>query len=166
MGAGKSSIGKRLADALTLRFVDADQELEARTGASVADIFACEGEAGFRRRESALLAELMQQRGLLLATGGGAVLAEANRKVLRDGGFVVYLQVSVAEQLRRLARDRSRPLLQRDDRAELLTQMASARDPLYQQVADLHFDTEAHSPERAYRELLSLLQQHWRATDA
>lgn len=160
MGAGKTSIGKRLAEKLGLRFVDADRELENRTGASIAQIFDCEGEAGFRRRESQLLAELLAEQNLLLATGGGVVLAAENRALLATRAFVVHLHVSVAGQLQRLARCRNRPLLQRPDREAALADMATIRTPLYAQLADLHFDTEGHSPDEAVHLLHSLLQQH------
>ncbi|MGY0505925.1 shikimate kinase [Luteimonas sp. e5] len=163
MGAGKTSIGKRLAELLAMRFVDADRELEARTGASVADIFAYEGEAGFRRRETALLADLLEHhKGLLIASGGGAVLAAENRRRMAERAFVVHLDVSVDQQLRRLARDRSRPLLLRDDREAALRALAVQRDPLYAAVADLRLDTDGLSPDQACAALLPLLPCKWR----
>ncbi len=161
MGAGKSSIGKRLAHAFDLVFVDADRVLETRTGASIADIFACEGEAGFRQRESRILAELLQAHGQLIATGGGVVLSPANRALLRREAFVVHLDVSVPEQLRRLGRDRSRPLLQREDRAAVLEAMAIERAPLYAEVARLRLDTDGCTPEQACRLLLPRIQSAW-----
>ncbi|MBL8273498.1 MAG: shikimate kinase, partial [Xanthomonadales bacterium] len=123
MGAGKSTIGRRLARHFGLAFIDLDDELEARTGASVKLIFELEGEAGFRARESALLAELAQADGRLLATGGGTVLDAGNRALLRSRGFVVWLRASVAQQLRRLERDRKRPLLGGPDRRARLEQL-------------------------------------------
>ncbi|RMH88639.1 shikimate kinase [Lysobacter pythonis] len=161
MGAGKTSIGRRLAEMLGLAFIDTDRMLETRTGASVSDIFTCEGEAGFRKRESAMLAELLAGHGQLIATGGGAVLAEANRAQLAAHGFVVHLGVSVEEQLGRLARDRTRPLLQRPDREQVLRDLASARASLYAEVADLTFDTDGQTPETACRMLLPLLRRQW-----
>lgn len=166
MGAGKSSIGKRLAHALSLEFVDADRVLEARTGATVADIFACEGEAGFRRRESALLEELLAGQGQLIATGGGVVLSPANRSLLAREAYVVHLDVSVAEQLKRLARDRTRPLLQREDREAVLQGMAADRAPFYAEVADLHLDTDGCTPDLACRLLLPRIQDAWRGVAA
>lgn len=166
MGAGKSSIGKRLAQALSLEFVDADRVLEARTGATVADIFACEGEAGFRRRESALLQELLASHGQLIATGGGAVLSADNRALLAREAYVIHLGVSVAEQLKRLARDRTRPLLQREDREAILHAMSTDRAPLYAEVADLHLDTDGCTPEQACRLLLPRIQHAWRGIAA
>lgn len=166
MGAGKSSIGKRLAHALTLEFVDADRVLEARTGASVAEIFACEGEAGFRRRESTLLAELLGGHGQLIATGGGVVLSAENRALLAREAYVIHLDVGVAEQLKRLARDRTRPLLQRPDREAVLQAMAAERAPFYAQVADLRLDTDGRTPDQACRLLLPRIREAWQGIAA
>ncbi|MEH6415692.1 shikimate kinase [Pseudomonas sp. CGJS7] len=166
MGAGKTCIGKRLAERFGLRLVDADREIEQRTGASVAAIFEHEGEAGFRARESAVLAELLSEDGLLLATGGGAVLAADNRHLLRERGYVVQLLVSVEQQLERLAQDRSRPLLARGDREQVLRDLASARAPLYAEVADLRFDTGAMSALDAALGLAAELDLHWRRPPA
>ncbi|MGH8084058.1 MAG: shikimate kinase [Lysobacter sp.] len=161
MGAGKSCIGRRLAEHYDLRLVDADREIEQRTGASVATIFECEGEAGFRSRERTALAELLAADGLLLATGGGAVLDAENRRLLRARGFVVHLQVSPAQQLARLARDTTRPLLQREDRETVLDEMATARAPLYAEVADLQFDTDGMVAADATARLIAQLGRHW-----
>jgi shikimate kinase len=161
MGAGKTSIGKRLAQRLQLAFVDADHRLEEITGAPVPLIFECEGEAGFRQRESALIAELMRGSGQLVATGGGAVLAAENRDCLRSNGFVVFLRVSVDEQLERLARDRSRPLLLGGDRRERLQALAAAREPLYREVADLEMASGGLSVATATDRLLALLAGRW-----
>ena len=136
MGAGKSTIGRRLAAHFALPFLDLDEEIEARTGASVTLIFELEGEAGFRKRESALLDELARRDGLVLSTGGGTVLEPGNRELLRGRGYVLWLRASVAQQLRRLERDRKRPLLAGPDRRERLEQLAAQRDPLYAEVAD------------------------------
>src|SRR5687768_7735280 len=111
MGAGKSSLGRRLATRLGLEFVDADRELERLAGASIPLIFELEGEAGFRAREEQLLAELLAGAGRVIATGGGAVLSTATRERLRARGYVVHVQVSIEQQLARLARDHVRPLL-------------------------------------------------------
>ena len=162
MGAGKSSIGRRLADRFGLAFADADHAIEARCGTSVATIFECEGEAGFRAREREALAALLAGEGLLLATGGGAVLDPGNRELLRSRGFVVWLQVGVDEQLQRLARDRTRPLLQREDRAAVLYEMAQERAPLYAEVADLCFDTAGLDAPAAPAALARQLHASWR----
>jgi len=161
MGAGKTSIGRRLADAFGLAFVDADRDIELRTGAAVGTIFECEGEAGFRARERAALATLLAADGQVVSTGGGAVLDADNRRCMRARGYVVHLQVSVEGQLQRLARDRSRPLLQRDDREDVLRQLAVARAPLYAEVADLGFDTEGMTSADAAMALARLLETRW-----
>ena len=166
MGAGKTSIGKRLAARLGLAFVDCDHRLEEVTGAAVPLIFECEGEAGFRARETALIAELMRGRGQLIATGGGAVLAEANRRALRERGFVVWLQASVPQQLERLARDRSRPLLAVPDRRERLEALAAQRGPLYAGVADLPFNADGLAVATAAERLLAELARVWRRPEA
>lgn len=161
MGAGKTSIGKRLAARLGLVFVDCDHRLEEVTGAPVPLIFECEGEAGFRARETALIAELMRGQGQLVATGGGAVLAEENRQRLRERGFVVHLQVSVPQQIERLARDRSRPLLAFGDKRARLESLAVERGPIYEAVADLAFDADGLTVAIAAERLGALLEQRW-----
>ncbi len=166
MGAGKTSIGKRLGECFRLAFVDADRDIELRTGAAVGTIFECEGEAGFRARERATLAELLARDAQVISTGGGAVLDADNRRRMRERGFVVYLQVSVDGQLQRLARDRTRPLLQRDDREEVLRQLAIARTPLYAEVADLCFDTDGLTSTEAASALTPLLGERWRRATA
>ena len=166
MGAGKSTIGRRLARHFGLAFIDLDDELEARTGASVKLIFELEGEAGFRARESALLAELAQADGRLLATGGGTVLDAGNRALLRSRGFVVWLRASVAQQLRRLERDRKRPLLGGPDRRARLEQLAAERDPLYAEVADLTASAEDLSAGVAAQPLAGELERCWQRSAA
>lgn len=161
MGAGKSCIGRRLAAHLGLPFTDADRAIEQRTGASVTTIFDCEGEPGFRARECATLANLLSDDGMLLSTGGGAVLDAGNRRLLRERGFVVHLDVGVDQQLQRLARDHSRPLLAREDREQLLQEMARFRAPLYAEVADLRFDTDQLSAAEAATRLAVLLERQW-----
>jgi shikimate kinase len=161
MGAGKTSIGRRLGERFGLAFVDADREIEARTGAAVATIFECEGEAGFRDRERAVLAGLLAGEGVVIATGGGAVLDPGTRRLLRERGFVVHLHVSVDQQLARLARDRSRPLLAGDDREAVLQRLAGERGPLYAETADLRFDTGSASAVEAADRLATLLGAHW-----
>lgn len=166
MGAGKSSIGRRLADRFGLAFVDADREIELRTGASVTTIFECEGEAGFRARERTVLAELLAAGDSIIATGGGAVLDPGNRALLRARGFVVHLHVGVDDQLARLLRDRARPLLRAtadgsEDREAVLRRLADVREPLYAQVADLRFDTGTEAPAEAAAKLGHLLETRW-----
>lgn len=165
MGAGKTTLGKRVATALGLRFVDVDQHLEELTGARVPVIFHCEGEAGFRARESALIAQLCQQRGLLIATGGGAVLDAQSRRRLSESAFVVHLHVGVDGQLARLARDRSRPLLAGADRREKLLALAAQREPLYAQIADLRHEASGGRPDAVARRLAATIDQHWQRMD-
>lgn len=139
MGSGKTTLGRRAAEQLGLTFIDCDEEIERRTGASVNLIFDIEGEAGFRARETALLRELSERDGILVATGGGVIQSEENRRILRDRGFVVWLPTTVKQQLRRLEKDRKRPLLQAPDRRERLEALARERNPLYANVADLTY---------------------------
>lgn len=147
MGAGKTTIGRFLADSLQLEFVDLDAVIEDRCGANIPWIFDVEGEAGFRKRESRVLAEIAAQKGLLLATGGGAVLAEENRNILKQQGYVVYLSASVSQLLERTAHDRNRPLLQVDNPREVIEKLLEDRDPLYREVADLVVVTEKRKPQ-------------------
>lgn len=142
MGAGKTTIGRLLAKRLHRRFLDSDHEIEARTGVRIPVIFEIEGEAGFRKRESQVLAELAGERNLVLATGGGTVLAEANRRCLRDSGFVVYLCAPPEVLCQRTRRDRSRPLLQVDDPLNKLRELYAVRDPLYREVADIVIESQ------------------------
>ena len=160
-GAGKTSIGRRLAERMRLAFADADHEIEAHAGASVATIFECEGEPGFRAREAATLMALLAGEGLVLATGAGAVLDAANRQCMQARAFVVHLHVDAADQLRRLARDRTRPLLQRDDRLGVLQRMATNREPFYAEIADLRFDTTGMTPAAAAAALARQLETRW-----
>jgi shikimate kinase len=145
MGSGKTTIGKQLAKLLGLTFFDSDHELERLTGASVSLIFDIEGEAGFRQRESRMLDELSAKSGVLIATGGGVVCSEQNRRMLRARGFVVYLKTDISQQLRRLSKDKSRPLLQAEDRMQRLQDLARVRNPLYAETADLVFKTRKSS---------------------
>jgi len=141
MGAGKTSVGKALARILGKTFVDSDQEIERATGVRIPHIFEIEGEAGFRARESKMLVELAQLRNIVLATGGGAVLAKANRDLLASSGTVIYLHAPVRSLVKRTRRDRNRPLLQVPDPAAKLTVLYEQRDPLYREVAHLIVDT-------------------------
>lgn len=162
MASGKSSIGRRLARRYGMDFIDLDEEIVRRTGATVNLIFEHEGEAGFRQREAETLADVVRRDGLVLATGGGSVLAADNRALLRARGFVVWLRASVAQQLARTGRDRSRPLLQTPDRRGRLEALARAREPLYREVADLAFDGDGAGPGPASERLASVLDEAWR----
>lgn len=153
MGAGKTTIGKKLAEQLELRFVDSDHEIEVRTGVDIAFIFEKEGEAGFRRREQSALDDLSQLPGIVLATGGGAVLLAENRSHLKSRGFVVYLHASVSQQFARVERSDNRPLLAQGDRRETLTRLFAERDPLYREVADLVLDTDGKNAKQLARDI-------------
>ena len=166
MGAGKSTIGRRLATHFGLPFIDLDEEIERRNGVSVALIFELEGEAGFRSRESRLIEELSCRDGVVLATGGGAVLAETNRRVLHGHGFVLYLSATVAQQLSRLARDVKRPLLQAPDRRERLEAMAAQRNPLYEEIADLTVTGTNTAVAQTSRQIAARLEAQWQRTVA
>lgn len=159
MGSGKTTIGKQLAKLFKLDFYDCDHELERQTGASVSLIFDLEGETGFRERESRLLEQLTANKGVLISTGGGVICKEENRSLLRTRGLVVYLKTSIENQLRRLSQDKSRPLLQTEDRVQRLLDLASVRNPLYDSTADLVFSTRDQSVHSTAKELFSAIQK-------
>lgn len=161
MGAGKSTLGSLLAERLGMRFTDLDAAIERAAGMSVARIFATEGEAGFRLRETRALAAASAGDGLVLACGGGVVLAAGNREMLRERGFVIWLDAGVDLQLARLADDGTRPLLAAADRRERLESLARQRDPLYREVADLRLACTAASPAVAAVELAAALATAW-----
>lgn len=146
MGAGKSTIGRLLAKELKYPFKDSDREIEARTGADIPWIFDVEGEEGFRQREEAMIAELVMETGIVLATGGGVVMREANRRALAGNGLVVYLRTSVDQQLQRTSKDRQRPLLLNADPERVLRDLMAKRDPLYREIADIIIDTDQRGP--------------------
>ena len=158
MGAGKTTIGRGLARALGREFVDLDHELEARCGVRVPVIFEIEGEAGFRRREAAALEECTQRRNIILATGGGAILAAENRQRLHERGIVVYLRASVDELFRRTCRDRNRPLLATADPRGTLRELMTLREPLYKEVADMVVETGTMPVHTLVKALLPQLQ--------
>ena len=162
-GAGKSTIGKALARHLELPFIDADQEIVEHTGVSIATIFELEGEAGFRLREAQLIDELCRREGILLATGGGAVLREDNRVALSHSGIVIYLHASLDHLWQRTKHDSRRPLLQADNPRGILKALLDTRDPFYRQCADLVVETGRQSVGKLVREIYDELsrQQLW-----
>jgi len=158
MGAGKSTVGRQLAKALNMSFVDSDHEIEARTGANIPWIFDIEGEAGFRKREAIVIDDLTQQKGIVLATGGGAVLDPNNRRHLSQRGSVVYIYAPVERLLARTAQDRNRPLLQSEDPKATLTALIAVRDGLYREVADVIIDTDEFSVRYTVTAILAALK--------
>lgn len=146
MGAGKSTIGRHLAELLHKDFIDSDHEIERRTGASVPLIFEIEGEDGFRRRECTVIDELTNRDNVVLATGGGAILAESNRLALKGRGVVVYLQAPIDTLLARTHRDRNRPLLQNGERRAKFEEIMRVREPLYLETAHIVATTDHRAP--------------------
>ncbi len=157
MGAGKSAVGRQLARLLHLDFVDSDDEIEARTGVDIPFIFEKEGEAGFRKREAKVIDELSQREGIVLATGGGAILNAHSRSHLGARGVVIYLYTSVAQQLSRTRHGRERPLLMQGDPEETLEKLLAHRDPLYREIADLVVDTNGRRVKAVAQEIVERL---------
>ncbi len=153
MGAGKTTIGRHLAKLLNKQFQDSDRVIEERTGAGIPLIFELEGEAGFRRREKAVIDELTAEQDLVLATGGGVVLDRDNRSCLIKRGFVIYLNAPLEQLLERTRRDRHRPLLQTDDPRKRLEAIMAERDPIYRQVADLIVLTDHRTVRTVVKEI-------------
>ena len=143
MGAGKSTAGRLLAQTMGREFYDSDDEIVKRTGASIPTIFEIEGEAGFREREQRMIAELCAKKSVILGTGGGAILREANREALKNTGWVVYLSTSPERRINRTRYDKNRPLLQTANPLSVLTQLYEVRHPIYQDLADIVITTGA-----------------------
>jgi len=158
MGAGKSTIGRQLSKRLNKEFHDSDQEIEARTGVDIPLIFELEGETGFRKREQAVIEELTRIPGIILATGGGAILDPENRRNLSKNGRVIYLHASVNQQLKRTRRDRNRPLLQTADPRARLEELMAIRDPLYREIADVIIETDGKRVRDVVRQIIQQLQ--------
>jgi len=141
MGSGKTTVGKYVAKSLNHEFLDSDQIIEERAGANISWIFDVEGEEGFRNREEAIIDELTLKRGIVLSTGGGAILRKESRERLRHRGLVIYLKASAEQILKRTAKDKKRPLLQTKNREQAVKDLISKRDPLYQEIADITITT-------------------------
>ena len=159
MGAGKTTIGRQLASELSLEFFDSDHEIEKRTGVTITHIFDIEGEAGFRKRETTMLDELTEQKGIVLATGGGAILKAENRQFLMSRGTTIYLYANIDTLLERTSKDRNRPLLQTENPQAKLEELLEIRDPLYRETADIIIDTGKDSVRLALKEILEKLQE-------
>ena len=159
MGAGKTTIGRQLAQLLHKTFIDADHEIEKRTGVSIPTIFDIEGEAGFRNRETTVIDDLSRERDIVLATGGGAVLRVENREFLRARGTVVYLRADLDTLFERTRRDRNRPLLQTDDPRGKIQELLQAREPIYLELADIVVDTGQRPPSSVARDIVLRFKQ-------
>lgn len=160
MGAGKSTIGRQLAKQLHKNFFDSDQEIEKQTGALISLIFEIEGEEGFRDRESRTIDKLTKRKNIVLATGGGAVLREENRRAIRRNGTVIYLHIPIETQLKRTSKSKHRPLLQTDDPEQKLKALMKIREPIYRQEADITIRCNNRSQHSVVRELIRRLDVH------
>ena len=165
MGAGKSTVGRQLAKQLRKDFIDCDTEIEKRTGATIPLIFEIEGEEGFRQREATVLDALTERRGVVLATGGGAVLREENRQVLSANGFVIYLCSPPELLYERTCRDKNRPLLQTSNPLERLRELVEQRDPLYREVADMVMITNHRTSRVTVRDIVKAVTDKGRVTE-
>jgi shikimate kinase len=161
MGAGKTTLGRLLARRLHFEFIDTDLEIEARCGVKIPVIFEIEGEAGFREREASVLDELSTRKGIVLATGGGAVLRADNRGHLAARGVVIYLRARPADLYQRTRHDRNRPLLATADPLRKLEELYVQRDPLYQEVADIVVDTGRQSVQVLLKQVITTLSEQW-----
>ena len=159
MGAGKTTIGKQLAQQLGRTFYDSDRVIEEHTGANIPLIFELEGEEGFRRREKNTLIELTEMQDIVLATGGGAVLDPENRERLKQHGFIIYLSAPLEQLIHRTAKDRNRPLLQTTNPSKKLEEILAIRDPLYREVADEIIETDSNPVRNVVKRLLQLVKE-------
>ena len=153
MGAGKSAVGRQIAKALHLSFLDSDDEIESRTGVDIPFIFEKEGEEGFRKREAKVIDDLSGMESIVLATGGGAIVDAQSRSRLGARGFVVYLYTSVKQQLDRTQRGRNRPMLENGDKEKVLEELMEQRDPMYREIADLIVETDGRKVQTVAREI-------------
>lgn len=159
MGAGKTTIGRLLALELDYLFIDSDREIEAKAGADISWIFDVEGEEGFRKRESAMLAELTLEQNIVLATGGGAVLNSGNRQLLSSRGTTVYIYAPIDVLVARTSQDKTRPLLSVKDPKAAMRKIIEARDPLYREIANHSISTESNSSKQIVSQIVSLVSE-------
>ncbi|PFH10221.1 3-dehydroquinate synthase [Collimonas sp. PA-H2] len=157
MGAGKTTVGRALARKLNKLFIDSDHEIEARTGVSIPLIFEIEGEESFRQRETEVIRDLSARSGIVLATGGGAIMRAENREYLKTRGTVIYLRASIHNILQRTSRDKNRPLLQTADPRRRLEELSRQREPYYREVADIVIDTGRPNVQFLVHSILSQL---------
>lgn len=160
MGSGKTTVGKYIADFLSLCFYDSDTEIEKNSGASISWIFDKEGEAGFRRREEKAVDFLTKQEGIVLATGGGAVISALNREHLKNRGQVVYLSASVDVLMKRTRKDKSRPLLQTANPKAVIKKLLVEREAYYRDVADIVIQTKDGSAKEMAKKVIEQLEQN------
>ena len=160
MGSGKTSIGALIAKALAKEFVDTDQEIEASTGVDISYIFDVEGESGFRKREEALVASMTQKKNIVLATGGGAIESEKNRRCLASNGFVVYLETTIDSQVLRAKPSRKRPLLENVEPKKKLQELMQKRKGLYESIADTIVNTEGHNSHSLAKQVIENFDAH------
>lgn len=157
MGAGKTSVGRQLAKALDFQFIDSDHEIEKRTGVNIPTIFDIEGESGFREREKNIIRELVLKHKIVLATGGGAIILEETRNILKKHGLVIYLHAPVSMLYKRTMRDRNRPLLQTEDPEAKLREIMESRDRFYRETSSMVVDTDRHSVRQVVKQILQHL---------
>ena len=157
MGAGKSTIGRQLAQMLGMDCIDSDAGIEERAGAAIDWIFDVEGEEGFRKREARIINELTQGQGIVLSTGGGSILSKENRNVLSARGIVIYLETTVDKQFERTQRDKKRPLLQTENPRQTLEELAKIRNPLYEEIADIVLQTDEQSAKVVASNIIDLI---------
>ncbi|MBK4764808.1 MAG: shikimate kinase AroK [Pantoea sp. Brub] len=162
MGAGKSTIGRQLAQQFNMEFFDSDQEIEHRTGADINWVFDIEGELGFRKREQQIIDELTKKQGIILATGGGSIKDKDTRNFLSARGIVIYLETTIEKQLARTQRDKKRPLLNQIDipPQEMLEKLASERNCLYEEIADITISTNEQSTKFVVNKIISILAKY------
>ena len=157
MGSGKTTIGRQLAKQLHRDFFDSDHEIENKTGANIPLIFELEGEEGFRKRESAMLDFLTLKNGIVLATGGGAILSAKNREMLRERGRVIYLSATLEQLWERTRLDKNRPLLQTENPQDKIASLLEQRDPLYRELADIIIDTGTGNVKATIKQIITML---------